>query len=61
MARDISLFGHGTDPRTGVLDHLVPEMSSRDWDVIIAHFLGVDHVGHRYGYAVVLLDLQTVN
>lgn len=20
-----------------------------DWDVLIAHFLGVDHVGHRYG------------
>ncbi|KAI9298769.1 hypothetical protein K502DRAFT_322595 [Neoconidiobolus thromboides FSU 785] len=23
--------------------------SEREWDVIIAHFLGVDHCGHRYG------------
>ena len=22
---------------------------SLDWDVLIAHFLGVDHVGHRFG------------
>uniref|UniRef100_A0A1B6K3N9 Uncharacterized protein n=3 Tax=Homalodisca liturata TaxID=320908 RepID=A0A1B6K3N9_9HEMI len=28
---------------------LVPEMKNEDWDLIIAHFLGVDHCGHRYG------------
>jgi phosphatidylinositol glycan class O len=33
----------------GVLTHLVPELKNRDWDVLIAHFLGVDHCGHRYG------------
>lgn len=34
----------------GILSHLVPELTSpnQDWDIIIAHFLGVDHVGHRY-------------
>jgi len=32
----------------GVLSHLTPEMAASDWDVLIAHFLGVDHVGHRY-------------
>ena len=33
----------------GVMTHLVPELAKRDADFIIAHFLGVDHVGHTYG------------
>ena len=35
----------------GVIKHLIPEMKNEngEWDVIIAHFLGVDHCGHRYG------------
>ncbi|RDH39735.1 hypothetical protein BDQ94DRAFT_177074 [Aspergillus welwitschiae] len=39
----------------GVYEHLLPLLRSRhtkgneEWDVIIAHFLGVDHVGHRFG------------
>ena len=33
----------------GVISHLVPEMKTKDWDVIIAHFLGVDHCGHSLG------------
>ena len=33
----------------GVVHHLVPELKRNDWDVVIAHFLGVDHCGHRYG------------
>ncbi|KAF0711528.1 Aste57867_5222 [Aphanomyces stellatus] len=34
----------------GVLDHFFPELETRDdWDVLIAHFLGVDHVGHTFG------------
>ena len=33
----------------GVIEHLVPELKKDDWDVLIAHFLGVDHCGHRYG------------
>ena len=33
----------------GVIYHLVPELKLKDWDVLIAHFLGVDHCGHRYG------------
>lgn len=36
----------------GVNEHLFPllepSMSSK-WDVIIGHYLGVDHAGHRYG------------
>ena len=36
---------------TGVITHLFPLMAntSADWDVMIGHFLGVDHVGHRVG------------
>ena len=33
----------------GVLTHLYPLLQTRDWDVAVAHFLGVDHAGHRYG------------
>lgn len=33
----------------GVLKHLFKEQSKNDWEVLVAHFLGVDHCGHRYG------------
>ncbi|PIL34570.1 transporter [Ganoderma sinense ZZ0214-1] len=35
----------------GVIEHLFPLLmdKSPSWDVIIGHFLGVDHVGHRLG------------
>jgi phosphatidylinositol glycan class O len=36
----------------GVNEHIFPllDPAMRDrWDVIIAHYLGVDHAGHRYG------------
>lgn len=36
----------------GVIEHIMPLLQgdrTREWDVIIGHFLGVDHAGHRYG------------
>ena len=36
----------------GVVEHLFPYLAtanSSKWDVLIGHFLGVDHVGHRVG------------
>ena len=36
----------------GVLEHLYPLITKNNsfkWDIIVGHFLGVDHVGHRYG------------
>ena len=33
----------------GVLEHLMPEIRSEKWDILIGHFLGVDHCGHRFG------------
>jgi phosphatidylinositol glycan class O len=32
------------------LQHLLPLLARPDsWDVLIAHYLGVDHAGHTYG------------
>ncbi|KAH9850999.1 hypothetical protein C2E23DRAFT_781710 [Lenzites betulinus] len=35
----------------GVIEHLFPLLqdNKQSWDVLIGHFLGVDHVGHRVG------------
>ncbi|KAF2016563.1 hypothetical protein BU24DRAFT_422925 [Aaosphaeria arxii CBS 175.79] len=36
----------------GVTEHIFPLMqpsNASKWDVIIGHYLGVDHAGHRYG------------
>ncbi|KAB5570840.1 GPI ethanolamine phosphate transferase 3-like protein [Coniochaeta sp. 2T2.1] len=34
----------------GVLEHIFPLMErTGEWDMLIGHFLGVDHAGHRYG------------
>ena len=33
----------------GIIKHILPEFLRSDWDVLIAHFLGVDHCGHRFG------------
>lgn len=36
----------------GIIEHLLPELNnteSSDWTLLIAHFLGVDHCGHKYG------------
>ena len=36
----------------GVTEHLLPLLNPTNtakWDIIFAHYLGVDHAGHRYG------------
>ncbi|KAK6201069.1 uncharacterized protein RJT21DRAFT_120041 [Scheffersomyces amazonensis] len=36
----------------GVIKHIFPLLDKQErskWDVLIGHFLGVDHAGHRYG------------
>lgn len=36
----------------GVIEHMTPLLHPQNsslWDVLIGHFLGVDHAGHRYG------------
>lgn len=39
----------------GVKRHLFPELVRDDWDLLIAHFLGVDHVGHTHGPSSVFM------
>lgn len=34
---------------SGIMNHLLPEIMKKDWSLLVAHFLGVDHCGHRYG------------
>ncbi|KAL2902722.1 GPI ethanolamine phosphate transferase 3 [Bienertia sinuspersici] len=33
----------------GCIEHLIPSLREGNWDVLIAHFLGVDHTGHIFG------------
>lgn len=33
----------------GVYNHLLPEIRKNDWDMMVVHLSGVDHVGHRFG------------
>lgn len=33
----------------GVIDNLFPALYKDNWDVLIGHFLGMDHVGHIFG------------
>ncbi|PSN55884.1 GPI ethanolamine phosphate transferase 3 [Blattella germanica] len=33
----------------GIMDHLLPEIVKKDWNFLIAHFLGVDHCGDHGG------------
>ncbi|KAL1561440.1 GPI ethanolamine phosphate transferase 3-like [Salvia divinorum] len=33
----------------GCIANLFPALDKEDWDVLIAHFLGVDHAGHIFG------------
>ncbi|EDN08663.1 conserved hypothetical protein [Histoplasma mississippiense (nom. inval.)] len=50
----------------GVIEHLFPLLHAENatkWDVIVGHFLGVDHAGHRYGpnHAAMAAKLQQMD
>ncbi|KII84903.1 hypothetical protein PLICRDRAFT_345660 [Plicaturopsis crispa FD-325 SS-3] len=48
----------------GVITHLMPLLKTpQSWDLIIGHFLGVDHVGHRLGpdHPTMRTKLQQMN
>lgn len=34
---------------TEVDSRIFDEVKQKDWDLLLAHYLGVDHAGHRYG------------
>lgn len=46
-----------------VTEKLGVELKEKDWDVLVVHFLGVDHAGHRYGpkHAEMLRKLDQMN
>lgn len=33
----------------GVTLNLFPEIKKNDWHLLIGHYLGVDHAGHKHG------------
>ena len=50
----------------GVTEHILPLLAKErreEWDVVFAHFLGVDHAGHRYGpnHPAMTAKLQQMN
>lgn len=35
---------------TNVTENMIPELNrTKEWDILILHYLGVDHIGHGYG------------
>lgn len=34
---------------TAINQHLPTELKQTDWSLLVAHYLGVDHCGHKYG------------
>lgn len=41
---------HDLDTVDTAIEKFLPrEVAKKDWDLLVAHFLGVDHCGHRYG------------
>lgn len=46
----------------GVIREIFPALKRDDWDVLIGHFLGVDHVGHTFdvGSPIMLEKLDQV-
>ncbi|KAJ1554678.1 mannose-ethanolamine phosphotransferase gpi13 [Nowakowskiella sp. JEL0078] len=52
---------HSVD--NGVLEHLIPTITDSNrsrWDFLIAHFLGVDHCGHRWGPESIAMEEKLV-
>jgi len=51
----------------GIIDHILPLLTNSSlahaWGVLIGHFVGVDHVGHRVGpdYPTMLAKQQHMN
>ncbi|EPS39021.1 hypothetical protein H072_7217 [Dactylellina haptotyla CBS 200.50] len=38
-----------TDVDNNVTRHVNPELKQQDWDALILHYLGLDHIGHKTG------------
>ncbi|GJP45477.1 hypothetical protein CLOM_g4864 [Closterium sp. NIES-68] len=42
----------------GVLANIFPALNRDDWDLLIGHFLGVDHVGHTFAVDSPIMDAK---
>lgn len=38
-----------TEVDNNVTRHIPNELDRRDWNVMIMHYLGMDHIGHKSG------------
>ncbi|KAF3925648.1 hypothetical protein ABW21_db0208044 [Orbilia brochopaga] len=38
-----------TEVDNNVTRHVAPELQQKDWDTMILHYLGLDHIGHKTG------------
>lgn len=45
-----------TEVDWNVSRHLPAELEARDWDVLVLHYLGLDHIGHSHGPSSPLVD-----
>lgn len=45
-----------TEVDNNVTRHVPTEMKAKDWDVLVLHYLGLDHIGHAYGKSSPLID-----
>lgn len=66
LLRPHSLRYRTTSSLHSCIEHLEPFLrnsTDRDWSLAVAHFLGVDHVGHRYhaNHPVMRQKLQQMN
>ncbi|KAI6646903.1 GPI ethanolamine phosphate transferase 2 [Oopsacas minuta] len=47
-----------TEVDNNVTRHLPRELANKDWDVMILHYLGLDHIGHTFGSRSQLIDIK---
>lgn len=45
-----------TEVDQNVSRHVPAEMESYDWDILVLHYLGLDHIGHSHGPSSPLVD-----
>lgn len=38
-----------TEVDNNVTRHITPELNNEDWNTLVLHYLGLDHIGHKGG------------
>lgn len=56
-----SFYVHDTvEVDQNVTRHVLHELTQPDWDILVFHYLGLDHIGHLVGPASELMDRKLV-